>query len=773
MYNLLASKIFQYRVWFFFVFLLMTSISVVPLSKFKLENNFQSFFSETFKPHQDYLLLSDEFPISDSVVFVLSTENSEGIVNLIDQLKILDQWLKEVAHFNQTKSLLDVPRLQPGQEDFSTEFPFAEKLSINEEKVHTNHQDRSVFYQKAWKQFQEDSRTQHLFIAENGFAASISASFNLPSEQRQKAISEIYQQIQKQLDKQRVLSPNTSINVIGPLIVQNEINQGFISDLTRLGIPVLGLGFLFIWWSNRSVWGLFAGGTSIASALLITAAISTQLGFVFNQTSILAFVLVFIIGLADTIHLSATMFAHMHKGEQQLTALHSSLKHNLRPITLTSLTTAVGFACLYFCDSPPFQTLGLTAAIGVLVAYLTTLLCLPYLFTAVNLKAHGGNALLVNQFHRVNEWRNQFRIPILLGFGLIALLSLYGLSKNTLDNNELNYFDADSYIQKSVAEISHHFPGYNRLELILRPDADKDVTDIDFLTRVEVFSNWLETQSPVVHHQSYLHLLKYLNQAFHEGNPSHHQLPDNNALSQDLMFLLDFSSTEKFNTRGLISLNKDSLKLDVYVKALSNKELIALANTMEEQLKKDFSAEQFSLSGRPLVFAYLGQYVIENMLWGSLLALLGVSALTFIGLRSMKLGLISILPNLIPGLLIYGLWGLIVGEIDIAAAVTFSLCLGIIVDDTIHLLSGYQQNIKAGYSAEEAMNTAIIQSGPALLITTLVIGIGFSILAFSQMGPNATIGYMSAPIIFSALVLDFFLLPLLLTRDKSQACQHS
>lgn len=771
MYQALAVRIYQHRSGLFILFLLITGMCLLAVPKFKLENNFKSFFSESFEPYKAYLLLSHEYPVTDSVVLVLSTENPDGIVNLIDQLRVLENELKQIVYFHQVKSILDVPLLKPGREDFSTEYPFVKDELNEEEKVYTNHQDRDNFYLETWKKFQQDPRTRHLFVADKGNAASISVSFNLPSSARQKAASQVSQQIQKLMASFSSPHNDISLAAIGPLIVQDEINRGFKSDLTRLGLPILALGFMLIWWSNRSVWGLLVGGVSIVSALVITAAISTQIGFIFNQTSILAFVLVFIIGLADTIHLSATMFAHMHKGDEQLNALRSSLEHNLRPISLTTLTTAVGFACLYFCDSPPFQILGITAAIGVLVAYFTTLCCLPFLFGLKKLKAKGGNALLVSQFHRINQWRNDFKGIILLGFGLLCGLSLYGLTQNTLDNNELNYFPADSLVQRNVVEITNHFPGYNRLELTINPSQNKDITDIGFLAKVESFSDWLAKQSSIVHHQSYLHLLRYLNQAFHQGDPNYYRLPESNLLSQDLLFLLEFSSNEKFNSRGVISVNKDSLKLDLYVEALSNQELIKLANDMESELRQHFNPEQFNLSGRPLVFAHLGQYVIENMLWGSLLALIGVTALTFIGLRSITLGLASIIPNLIPGLLVYGLWGLIVGEINIAAAVTFSLCLGIIVDDTIHILAGYQQNLKAGCRPQQAIDNAIVQSGPALLMTTLVIGIGFSIFAFSQLSPNATIGYMSAPIIFCALVLDFFLLPLLLNLLPKPAAE--
>lgn len=771
MYHALAAKIFQHRTWFFLAFLLSTGACLLALPNFKLENNFKSFFSETFEPYNAYLSLSDEYPVTDSVILVLANENPERVVNLIDQLRQIENDLKQIIYFHQVKSILDIPILQPGQEDFTTEYPFTEKGQTDGERVHINQQDRDTLYQKTWERFQQDPRTRHIFVAAAGDAASISVSFNLPSTGRQKAAAKVNQQIQRLLEKFAASSTDMKLHAIGPLIVQDEINRGFKSDLMRLGLPILVLGFILIWWSNRSIWGLMVGGVSIVSALIITAAISTQLGFVFNQTSILAFVLVFIIGLADTIHLAATMFAHMHKGDQQLDALRSSIKHNLRPITLTTLTTAVGFACLYFCDSPPFQILGLTAAIGVLAAYFTTLCCLPFLFGWKSLQARGGNALLVSQFHRVNQWRNKFKVFILLGFGLLSVISIYGLTQNTLDNNELNYFPKDSLVQRNVAEITNHFPAYNRLELSIKPSDNKDITDVAFLNKIATFSDWLTSQPNIVHHQSYLHLLRYLNQAFHQGDPQFHRLPDNNPLSQDLLFLLEFSANEKFNSRGLISLNKDSLKLDLYIKALSNRELIKQANKVENELTRHFNAEQFNLSGRPLVFAHLGQYVIKNMLWGSLLALIGVTALTFIGLGSIKLGLISILPNLIPGLLIYGLWGLIVGETNIAAAVTFSLCLGIIVDDTIHILSSYQQNLAAGFSPEQAVDNAIIETGPALFVTTLVVGVGFSILALSQLSPNATIGYMSAPIIFSALILDFFLLPLLLKLLPSSKAQ--
>ena len=767
MYSYLSEKIYQQRKLLFILFLLTNLISLIALPKFQLENNFISFFSDDFEPYKDYLLLSDEYPISDSVVLVLSIDKKQHLVSLIENLKLLEQELTQLDHFKHTKSILDIPVLNPGNEDFSTDYPFAQINSDTTPSSRVNQNKKAAVYLKAWEKFQNDPRAKHLFVAENGLATSMVISFNLPNQQRQIATSRINTQIREILNRHKKLYTDVQYSVIGPLVVQDQINKGFKKDLVTLGLPILMLGFILIWWSNRSVWGLVAGGASIISALVFTAALATLFGFQFNQTSILAFVLAFIIGLADTIHLSTTMFSHMQKGATQKEALQRSITHNLRPITLTTLTTAVGFSCLYFCDSPPFQILGLTATIGVLAAYFSTLCCLPYLLSVKELEARGGNTLLIAQFKRLNVIRENHRTAILLVFSVLSLFSLYGLGKNTLDNNELDYFPADSQIQRNVAEITKHFPGYNRLQLVIRPLNSKDITDIDFLKKVENVETWLYQQAHVVHTQSYLQLLRYLNQAFHNGDPQYYEIPRSNLLSQDLMFLLEFSSTEKFNSRGLMSPNKDSLKLDIYVQAINNRDLIELANNIEKKLAEQFEGNQFSLSGRPLVFAHLGQSVIKNMLWGSLFALLGVTALTFIGLRSIKLGLLSILPNILPGILIFGLWGLLVGKIDIAAAVTFTLCLGIIVDDTIHILSGYQQHRDKGMGPQDAITLAIEQSGPSLLMTTLVIGLGFSILSFSHLGPNATIGYMSAPIIFSALILDFLLLPLLLPNKPA------
>ena len=171
-----------------------------------------------------------------------------------------------------------------------------------------------------------------------------------------------------------------------------------------------------------------------------------------------------------------------------------------------------------------------------------------------------------------------------------------------------------------------------------------------------------------------------------------------------------------------------------------------------------------------MMFAHIGKRNIISMLAGTTIALVLISLIMIIALRSFKLGLVSMVPNLVPAAMGFGIWGIFVGEIGLGLSVVTSMTLGIVVDDTVHFMSKYRRaRVEKGYDSEQAVRYAFTSVGRALLVTSVVLIAGFLVLSFSAFKLNSDMGLLTALVIALALLADFLLLPPLLMKIEGKS----
>ncbi|HEY9136180.1 MAG TPA: MMPL family transporter, partial [Pseudomonadales bacterium] len=235
------------------------------------------------------------------------------------------------------------------------------------------------------------------------------------------------------------------------------------------------------------------------------------------------------------------------------------------------------------------------------------------------------------------------------------------------------------------------------------------------------------------------------------------------------LFLYEMSLPAGHDLTRDINSSRSSSRLMVSLNTMTNQELIELDLRAQQWLSENAPELASPGGSRSLMFANLGQNIVSSMISGSIFAMGAITIVILIGIRSLRYGVISLIPNVLPAACVYGAWGLFVGEVNQAAAMVFSMSIGLVVDDTIHFLSKYLKGLKNGKSAEESIKYAFTTAGSALLVTSLAISAGMSVLILSSFNPNTTMAVMLFSILLFALVLDFMLLPpVLLLFDKKK-----
>ena len=247
----------------------------------------------------------------------------------------------------------------------------------------------------------------------------------------------------------------------------------------------------------------------------------------------------------------------------------------------------------------------------------------------------------------------------------------------------------------------------------------------------------------------------------HGDDPAAYRLPASRNLASQYLLLYELSLPFGLSLNDRIDVAKSATRMTVTAKTLPSREVLELdarANAwLDRNAPRIVRAES---PGAALMFSHIGQSNIRAMLIGTAVAFLGVSLILIAALRSLRIGLISLVPNFVPGLMGFGVWGLWVGEVGLALSVVLAMTIGIVVDDTVHFLSKYRRaRQEHGYTPDQAVRYAIQTVGRAMFITSIVLAAGFLILVLSPFIPTAQVGLLTSLIIAFALAADVLLLP--------------
>ena len=312
--------------------------------------------------------------------------------------------------------------------------------------------------------------------------------------------------------------------------------------------------------------------------------------------------------------------------------------------------------------------------------------------------------------------------------------------------------------------------GNTLLDYSLRASTQGGVTDPLFLTEVDQFAEWYREQPPVRHVSVITDTFRQLNKSMHGDDPAHYRIPETQELAAQYLLLYEFSLPEGLNLNNQIDRSRSATRVSVSAITLDSQALLELNARAENWLQKNApNISSVNSTGPAALFAYIGQRNIQAMLVGTVVVLVAISIILLFALRSIRLGLISLVPNLIPAVLGLGVWGLTVAQVSLSLSVVVAMTIGIVVDDTVHFLSKYLlAKRQYGYDTEKAIRYAFHTAGKALFTTTVVLVVGFLIFSFSPFVPTAQVGVLTAMIIGFALIADLTLLPaLLLTVERN------
>jgi len=777
MIDRISNFIIRHKLLVILVSFIVVLSAASGLPKTKFSSDYRIFFSEDNENLKAFEDLQATFTKSDNVMFVLAPK--DGKVFTQNNLAIIEQ-LTDLAW--QLPYSIRVDSVTNYQHTIAEDDDLLVDNLINDALQRT---DQELLFAESVA-LNEPSLVNRL-ISEKADVTAINVSMEMPGIDPSKETPEVALAAYKVQAQFKEQYPDMKIYLAGQMIVDNAFKEASIYDLTHI-VPLALLITLvciaaYMYIASGSLITLISGTTAvfiiIFASIFFAIGISAWLGIDITTASANAPTMILTLAVADAIHILASFFQQMQAGKDKAAAMIESLRINQQPVFLTSITTIIGFLSLNFSDSPPFRDLGNIVAIGVAGAWIFSVCLLPALVVALPFKVKA-----IDKHEHENSWPKQLANRIIKHARtiLVASIAVMAALISFLPQNELNdvwveYFDESMRAREAADFTRARLTGLGNISFIVKASEAGGISQPEYLKGLEKAAIWLRSQPEVQHVSSFTDVMKRLNKNMYGDAEKAYKLPENAELAAQYLLLYEMSLPYGLDLNNQVNFDKSETRLTGALAKTSTAKLLALQERSTTWFRENIPEVEFSNgASSDVMFAHIGQSNIKSMLQGTFIALIIISIILAISLRSAYYGIISLLPNLLPALVAFGIWGMVNGQIGIGLSVVFGMTLGIVVDYSVHFLSKFLRAKRENeLSTEDAIRYAFNTVGVALFVTTIILFANFSVLAISDFSMNADMGLMTAVTIITALLVDFFFLPpllLYLVGNKKKRLQH-
>lgn len=606
-----------------------------------------------------------------------------------------------------------------------------------------------------------------------------------------------------------------------------EFMMDTLNQMMTLGIVMVLIFTLLLYILFRSFSAVLWPMTTIAASMAWTWGITVWLGVTISQMISLTVLLVFAVGIADCVHVMSAYFSYRRQGEDHYDALSHSYGKTGLAIMVTTVTTMAGVLALTTSDLLPIQVFGLMSAFGVVMAFFFTIVLLPILLDIWhpgapeaqdasladrigkrwnNLYIGKKTGLAVVYFiavyallglwvgtyitvislmtYIVVNWQLQIlsyvpyivaRRPwVVLGlFASLFVVCAYGMSLIRIDSNMTELTKEGSSIRVAYETVDENMAGAMSMVIMVDTHTTDGLYNPRLMQAIDELQNRIETRyaDQVTRSNSLANIVKDTYQIMSDDDPAYYRVPDDEQMISQLLYL--FNSANPEDRRALVSddYSRSHISLNIYNAGSYQYQLFFDEISVEIDevfagLEQEFPELEVYLTGSMALLMRMADEVANSQYSSFVFAIGVISIIMVVTLGSLQGGLMAMIPNVIPALLGFGMMGLLGIALDTDTLLIAPLIIGIAVDDTIHFMTHYRVELIRTGSISESLITTIRDVGQAVMFTTMVLGLGFALLSFSDYLGMAKMGFFGSAAIFVALLCDLFLIPAMIMIFK-------
>jgi predicted RND superfamily exporter protein len=754
-------------------------IIVIPLLVLLLSKNLQNlafegsyriWFGEDSKILNDYDRFRKVFGSDDSIIITLKDDSKDGIFNprTLSSINTITQQLWQTKHIARVDSIVNYQYIYADPQ-------FPDEIIIEDFIQDIDSQNAAYFKERKTIAL-NDKQLNGSLISKDASTTMIVARMTPKTGENEDLSFEILDSVQAILKPQ---SEKTGLkfwlNGGAPLttsfVTVAETEGALFTPLVVVSVILL-LGLLF-----RNISGALIPISIVLMTSLVVMSIQVMLGYKLNNFTANIPIFIIAIGIADSVHIYIIWQLYKKRGENNKEAVIYTLEKNMLPIFLTSITTGAGFASLSISEVVPVATLGIATASGAFLAFIFSILFIPSLLLCFKDKkpiqsnkditilqtAAVPIAHIEKKYLRYGDFIIKHDKKITFFSFIMFSFFFFGLFKVNIDSNTIRYFNEKEEIRQSTEFIMHNLTGPMSYEIVVDSGKKDGIKDPEFLKTVQKFYDDYQSRYPDVRHmRSLLDIIKQFNKVMNGNKETFYRVPDSQELAAQYLLLYTLSLPIGMEINDKMDIEERLLRVTAQVNLVDTSKDLEMIRWAQEWWKNNtrYSAQ---VNGQNAMFAYMQKSVTDTLIYSISIALMIVSLMMLLIFKNIKLLGLFLLPNILPVILAVGLMGWLNINIDLGVAVSAAIILGVAVDDTIHFFIKYFHAKKQGLADNQAFAYVVQYAGSAIVFTTIILSLSFSIFIFSSFNPNVYFGIITASALVIALIADLLMLPAMLS----------
>ena len=736
--------------------LLITILFGYGAKNIGFNSDYRVFFSDENPQLNAFDALQDKYTKDDNILIVVEPEDGNVFTNeTLSALEKLTQESWQTPHSSRVDGITNFQHTRAVEDDLYVE-DLVENANEKTAKELLEIKEIAV----------NEPLLKHRLINEEGKVTAINITLKLP-EGRPLAQDTSVAYAKTLASNFEAENPGLKTYLSGSAPLAGAFKEAAEYDMSTWTPAMFLIIILTIWFATRSL------SSTIGTLIVIIFSLVTAMGFAgwigiqLTAPSAAFMNIVMTLAIADSIHVLISIIQQMRKGASKREAIVESVRVNFMPIFITSLTTVIGFLSMNFSDSPPFHDLGNITSVGMIAAFTFSIFTLPALMAILPMKVKvksDEKSISKSSIEKFGDWVVARHRPLAwVSAAIVIFVSVFAV-QNELNDEFVKYFSEDIQFRADTDAISEKLTGIYNTEFSLGTGEAGGINSPEYIAKLEEFTAHLYEQPEVIHVNTYSEIAKRVNKSMHGDSLKYYDVPTNREEAAQYLLLYEMSLPFGLDLNNQINVDKSETRLTATLNNLSSNDLIAFNARMENWLEENAPAEMFNHAiSTTTMFAHLGGRQMKSMMNGTGVAIILIAFILMLALRSFNYGALSLIPNITPVAMGFGVWALMVGSINTGISVVFGMTLGIIVDDTVHFVSKYlRARREQGKSPEDAVRYAFSTVGQALVVTTLVLMAGFFVLGQSSFAMNNGMARLTVIIMALALAIDFFLLPGLL-----------
>ena len=778
----LARAIYHNRLKTLFIMLVMIAAIVSQLPKLTIDISTEGFIRKSDPARVDYDAFRDQFGRDELIVVAIrSKEVFEG--NFLKKLKELHEDLFEnVPYIEDITSLINARNTRGKKdelivEDLMENWPeTTEEIKLIKQRTLDNPLYKNLL-------ISEDSKMTTIVIQTQTYSSVGTGSdaldgfeddakkINTTNDKQyltDKENSEVVGAVNRVAKKYR--SPDFEIYIAGSAAVTHFLKHSMIKDVQRfLLLAFITVGaFLFIMFRRITgvVLPLLIVILSVISTISLMAAFKAPIKL---PTQILpSFMLAVSVGYS--VHILAMFYHNFRKSRSREEAIVYSIGHSGLAVVMTAATTAGGLFSFSTSEVAPIADVGIYAGTGVLLAMVYTIILLPALLALIpvkivkNKKDPSEDTTIDRFLAKIGRISTGHPYKILIISAIIIVFSIGGIMKIRFSHDVLKWFPKNNSVRIATEKIDKELRGSVSLEIVLDTGKENGLYDPDILNRMEKTAAYLETLEVgevfAGKAWSFTTILKETNRALNENRKEFYAIPQNKKLIAQELLLFENSGSDDMEDFTDSQFSKARLMVKVpFVNAVAYNQFLEIVN---DHLQKIYPDVKITVTGMSALMFRTVVHAIASMSKSYIYALIVITILMILLIGRLRIGLLSMVPNLAPIITTLGIMGWLNIPMNLFTMLVGNIAIGLAVDDTIHFMHNFRRYFEESKDAKLAVMETLHTTGRAMLVTSCVLSIGFFIFMFATMVNLIHFGFLTGLAIVLALLADYFISPALM-----------